>query len=476
MANWYVRPSGTTYGNADGTTYEDAWSGFGNIVWDGAGIQGNDTLYVCGTYGGGAGNRLEVGMSGNSNAERLTIRGDYPGDPGIFDGSDWDGIRFGYTVSGHSGYMEPENNLNFIGLTFVNGHTGLWSCGGSHNITVDSCKFENLGLKGASFVGSAEGDPIRYAENIWVKNSEFIDIAEWGDHGGSSLAFARSARNTLTEDCIFQGDGSDRGVDGVLIENLGDRKGNNHVIRRNVFSGHFENGVDFKGSETSPEGEGPSHVYENTFFDQTVQAHLNIHFGAQHIIIERNQFLDGHSGVAFPSKEEDLEDGYVTIQYNLFVNLGQHAIFNSKAGTLGHGKIVNNTLYNIGFDNPNSFSIQINSNDWVIKNNIFYHLSIGKSPHSSIWFRDEVDMNTIDVDNNCHFQYSGTSAFRMPDDSYQTVEQVESNGIQADPLFVDAAGGNYHLDEGSPCFGLGVLVDDVHPAYNLNNVLIGAAG
>ena len=159
MANWYVRPSGTTYGNADGTTYADAWSGFGNIVWDGAGIQGNDTLYVCGTYGGGAGNRLEVGMSGNSNAERLTIRGDYPGDPGIFDGSDSSGIRFGYAVDDYR-YIPPRDNINFIGLTFIDpsdqggaANQGLQSTGGSQNIAIDDCHFEDLRTKGIFILG-----------------------------------------------------------------------------------------------------------------------------------------------------------------------------------------------------------------------------------------------------------------------------------------------------------------------------------
>ena len=261
----------------------------------------------------------------------------------------------------------------------------------------------------------------------------------------------------------------------MQIENRHGSDGANHVIRRCTFTGHEENGVDFKGARPSSANEGPSHVHHCEFTNH-VDGHLIIHYGARDILIERNTFLNGHSAISVNTKVEDVNDGYITIQYNLIVNQSSVAIWNSSSGGLGHNKVVNNTIYNVGFDNSNNFSIQINTNNWVIKNNIFYHLSIGKAPHSTVRFLSDVDMNTIDVDNNCHLQYSGTSAYRMPDDAYQTVEQVESNGIQADPLFVDAAGGNYHLGEGSPCFGLGVLVDDVHPAYNLNDVLIGAAG
>ena len=35
---WYVRPSGGSYGNEDGTTYADAWDGFTNITWGTGGV------------------------------------------------------------------------------------------------------------------------------------------------------------------------------------------------------------------------------------------------------------------------------------------------------------------------------------------------------------------------------------------------------------------------------------------------------
>jgi hypothetical protein len=83
---WYVRPKGGTYGAENGTSYDDAWDGLPAVVWGGSGIQPGDTLYVCGlhthTMASWATNgALLTPISGTADA-RVTIRGNYPGDPG----------------------------------------------------------------------------------------------------------------------------------------------------------------------------------------------------------------------------------------------------------------------------------------------------------------------------------------------------------------------------------------------------------
>ena len=44
---YFVRPSGTTYGDGSGTSYDNAWSGFTSINWT---LLENQTLNVCGTH------------------------------------------------------------------------------------------------------------------------------------------------------------------------------------------------------------------------------------------------------------------------------------------------------------------------------------------------------------------------------------------------------------------------------------------
>jgi hypothetical protein len=81
MTTWYVRPDTSHGATRDGTSYAKAWGGWSETVWGGAGIVAGDTLYVCGahTYTG----QTIVGTHGaSSDANRVTIRGDYATAPG----------------------------------------------------------------------------------------------------------------------------------------------------------------------------------------------------------------------------------------------------------------------------------------------------------------------------------------------------------------------------------------------------------
>ena len=73
---WYVRPSGA--GLKDGTSYANAYDGFADITWGAGGVVAGDMLYVAGTFTVAD---LTVGAAGTSG-NRITIRGDYTGDPG----------------------------------------------------------------------------------------------------------------------------------------------------------------------------------------------------------------------------------------------------------------------------------------------------------------------------------------------------------------------------------------------------------
>jgi PKD repeat protein len=97
-ANWYVRPAGGNYGAEDGTSYANAWDGLLNVRWGAGGVDAGDTLYVCGTHILNMTSKTPYNQgsitphSGDSDAARVTIRGDYGGDPGIV----WGAFRPAY--------------------------------------------------------------------------------------------------------------------------------------------------------------------------------------------------------------------------------------------------------------------------------------------------------------------------------------------------------------------------------------------
>ena len=100
-ADWYVRPAGENYGAENGTSYENAWDGLLNVVWGAGGVQPGDTLWVCGLHIHNLVTRnwletqadIQV-ISGTGESSRVTIRGDYPTDPGTV----WGACRLSHEV------------------------------------------------------------------------------------------------------------------------------------------------------------------------------------------------------------------------------------------------------------------------------------------------------------------------------------------------------------------------------------------
>ena len=105
--NWFVRPDGGSYGNEDGTDYDNAWDGLHEIVWGGSGVVAGDTLWVSGIhiYEMDVGTNIaragsiDLTLGGTSESARITIRGD----PSSLDSSYVDGIIWGAFLETYDG-------------------------------------------------------------------------------------------------------------------------------------------------------------------------------------------------------------------------------------------------------------------------------------------------------------------------------------------------------------------------------------
>ncbi|MDY6950023.1 MAG: right-handed parallel beta-helix repeat-containing protein [Thermodesulfobacteriota bacterium] len=442
---FFVRPAGGDYGLENGTSYANAWDGFTKISW-GSGsevgkVDAGDTLYICGTHR----ESLNVGSSGASG-KVITVRGDFRSDPGILDGALEQCIRF-----------DRKNHLTFYGLTVKNSRTGLASYHGCNNITVDNCKFSDHFLKGLHLYST---DASYYVENISIRNCSFKNIGRWGNTGANSLTLGKYARSSIIEDCYFSGNGLDKGVDGVLLAN-GSGGGSNHVIRRCTFVGHEENAIDLKHVVQSAANEGRTKIYDNDLSGSS-QLEIVMHLGTQGIDIFRNKFHDGNLAIGVVRHDTSRNDnGDLFIAYNLFDGFASGILMDAYDEGIGSNAFLNNTCYDSGAANNSNYSIQIATNNWTIKNNIFHGVSKGKSPFCSIRFLATVDMGTVALDHNSHFLYEGHLAYRWPDDTYRTVGQAEKSGIEADPQFSDAPGGDFTLKRSSPCLGAGVTITNL---------------
>ena len=102
----------------------------------------------------------------------------------------------------------------------------------------------------------------------------------------------------------------------------------------------------------------------------------------------------------------------------------------------------------------------------VMKNNIFYgdsfffhKLQTWNAP--TYW-----DLKGWDIDHNCY--YPASSAAFKDNGTVQTLAQWRGNpwapdahSITSDPLFMNAASGDFRLRAGSPCLGAGVAIPGI---------------
>jgi hypothetical protein len=166
-ATWFVRPGVYTnmnkttampnpeagvYGAQNGTDYANAWNGLTSIVWGPRGVSSNDTLYVCGTH------IYSITLwIGNCNAQAadlirssyVTIRGDWPGDPGTlfggavdlyhqtnaFSGPDANGVYWERSAVSPVFYIQNINGTtNIIRLKYRNTTTWTDGLGGAYSL------------------------------------------------------------------------------------------------------------------------------------------------------------------------------------------------------------------------------------------------------------------------------------------------------------------------------------------------------
>ncbi len=129
-----------------------------------------------------------------------------------------------------------------------------------------------------------------------------------------------------------------------------------------------------------------------------------------------------------------------------------------------------NTIYNNVFYN-NHLGYASNFSATELKNNIFYNEGTNDRafgyPYSNII---TTDYNVIYPEHVDFIEYSYATYNTLAD--YQSASGNAANSLSVNPMFIDAANGNFHLQANSPCIGAGIGVGltqdfsgaDVQPA------------
>jgi len=218
-ATWYVRPAEGTYGSENGTSYANAYKGFGDISWGSGSVNAGDTLYVCGSFDldsvdGGA-PMMQVDASGSATGT-LTINGDCSGQGDLSqaiidgEGSRTRGIDSG---SAQKTYVTLRNML-------IKNFTSAGVLVQGTNTNFSGWRFENVDIqdiRGAT----ADGFNLRGTYNYIDENSSMTNIGEdavytEGDNFTAKATCTNPSLDSVTGDC-FQ---MDKEADNFLYDGV----------------------------------------------------------------------------------------------------------------------------------------------------------------------------------------------------------------------------------------------------------------
>jgi hypothetical protein len=303
--------------------------------------------------------------------------------------------------------QESEDEILYLfstrnpGLFYSSIECALWGSrkmvGGQHHIIIENLVFKNGGVHGYQ-ENQAEHIKLRYCE------FRFIGGAVWNKQRrirfGNAVEFWDGALDVDVEGCIF--------------------------------SNIYDSGVTHQGGEHSGIPK-QLNFRNNLFIDCGMAAYECRGPAAQEVYFENNTCVNAGGGFAMQG-ETPPRTSEIYPQ------------------PMGHHVFI--WLIEQGTQNSHVF----------IRNNIFYEAPYGAAIYSII---DPKDEKQLVIDNNCYWQTKGNLLALMNCKHYSNLEfrlyqlecEHDQNSIIADPMFVNEATCDYHLQKVSPCQGVGMKFD-----------------
>jgi len=507
---WFVRPAGGSYGSEDGSSYQNAWNGLRNVVWGLGGVDAGDTLYVCGRHlfpenpAHSADRNWIIDANGTSD-NRITIRGDYSGDPGIIWGNPTlCGEENPWTYEGDNVYSTITGNYSSF---FFETHDGAetWAVL-SKVYSLQDCKdtpgtyyaltyaypdhlyvhcFDN-GNPDGRIIGGVNGWHVDIVgqqyitfKNIdfympWFSDTNFSYIKWegcklWYNH----LVIRDGCHHIEIIDCdIAYSKG------GMSIQDTGVNAPNNITVRGCYI---HDIGVYPVESDTDNEGIGINGcndltIENNEFYKcgSAVTTYPYTNQESANVIIRWNYVHDSHQlsgsngrGIQLNMQASNEQDKSGCQVYGNIVTNTQDYAYRSTWAT---EQIVfyNNVAYNCG----GSFYFNYTYTNYLGPN-IVLRNNISINPTTDhIYFGSATNEGNYTIDSDYNLFYPDLSkGFGFKESGYATYPNLsgwqslsrsgctfDPHSIVANPLFVDPENGNFRLQTGSPAIDAGIDV------------------
>lgn len=234
------------------------------------------------------------------------------------------------------------------------------------------------------------------------------------------------------------------GFEGTAPNTAYDQARNGLVKGNRVYNNSVQNNPSYKRDDNSAGG-----IYVD---------------GGKDSIIEQNYSYNNDIGVEIASEHAGKATSNITVRSNAIYNNRLTGIamggYNEERGSTVNCKIVNNTLYkNDTFDDGSGqLLVQYDTRNNVIKNNMFVASS------TDMLISNGYTKNSGNVvDYNLYFAPSGSSKANWiwknkeytGFSAYKSGTGNDTHSLFADPKFVNAANGDFHLQSSSPAIDAG---------------------
>ncbi|MDH7513965.1 MAG: PKD domain-containing protein [Clostridiales bacterium] len=516
--NWYVRPASGNYGLENGTSYANAWDGLRNVKWGAGGVQPGDTLYICGTH---IRDHTSVSMpvdayritptSGTSDSNRVTIRGDYPGDHGYIYG--WRQKNTTWTYEGDGTYSITQ--IASIFPDFI-----LQDCSGSSHVlltpvsSVNECKSTPGSHYAANYSSGYTlyvhltdgGDPTErvvlncFGYQWWLgSQSQYITFKNLNIY--QHYRFVDTTPGNYYSHVTFDGCKIYYGCDGKA--NIRVNGGGSDIKIRNCELAYGNNGfysISITGYNPVDNWEVSNSVIHDMgtrSATQDIDAHGIGIQGGNNAIVENNYIYNCGSGITlYSGVNTDMKNNIV--RYNFVRDTHTYGGANSR----GIETVCNNQSLSDKSGNKFYYNIVMNcevgyrfqwEDEQEVYNNIAFNCGVGlASERSYLSYGPKVKArNNIFCNSRTHhikFLTSATDAyanfdfnFYYPDGpdkfklwvasttnfaGWQSYSRpgytFDPNSRIADPLFLSPANENFQLQPSSPAIDAGVYVGLSH--------------
>lgn len=125
--------------------------------------------------------------------------------------------------------------------------------------------------------------------------------------------------------------------------------------------------------------------------------------------------------------------------------------------------LINNTIYNCdaGINIPGSVGL-------FIENNIIANVTLGNAQH--LFVEDTSNLQQKSIERNVFYQAGGAARFRWTNPVYNLAQFRSATGtaatcVEGNPLFVNPASDDFHLNVGSPAIDLGGAAHQVYTQF-----------